>query len=71
MENKFNVRSTRPFKLKDKPGRGGMMFDLEQTFGFKPARIIVQKVAGASNTFVLSAVLEQDPSLEIEKKGKK
>jgi hypothetical protein len=61
---KLNIRSTKVFKLKDKASRGGMMFDLKKTFGFTPARIIIQKVHGRNNEFTLSAVIEKDPLLE-------
>lgn len=64
MDDKINVRETAPFKLKDKAGRGGIMFDLVKTFGFIPARIIIRKVHGQSNTFTVSAVLENDPDIE-------
>lgn len=44
-------------KLKDKAGRGGVVFNLKKDFGFIPDRMIVQKVHGQSNTIVVSAVL--------------
>lgn len=53
----FPARTTRPFKLKDKSGRGGMVFNLKEVFGFIPDLIVIQKVAGEHDKFVLSAVL--------------
>jgi len=69
-EPTFNVRSTAPFKLKDKPGRGGMGFDLYQTFKFYPKKIIIQKVAGQHDKFILSAVVEKEDEIaKVAEKG--
>lgn len=51
------VRQTKPFKLKDKVGRQGVRLNLKQVFGFIPEEIIVSKVYGQSNCFVVNAVL--------------
>lgn len=58
--SQLQVKRTQSFKLKDRPNRGGIMFDLEKTFGFIPEKIIIQKVAGSNNTFILSAVKTDD-----------
>jgi hypothetical protein len=54
--DQYQVKRTAAFKLKDRPNRGGIMFDLMATFGFIPEKIIIQKVRNESNKFVLSAV---------------
>ena len=58
------VRSTRPIKLKDKSGRNYISLDLEKLFWFRPERIIIQKVQGETNRFIVHAVLTPE---EIEK----
>lgn len=47
-------------KLKDKPNRGGAKFNLKAIFGFQPDEIVIQKVHGQNNSFILSAVLTQE-----------
>jgi hypothetical protein len=71
--NQLQLRSTKPIKLKDRPGRGGLMIDLQATFGFIPKRIIVQKVHGENNKIVVSAVKEAEatPTKEGDKNGEK
>lgn len=59
MSNVQVIASPR-IKLKDKAGRGGVVFNLQKDFGFIPEKIIVQKVQGQSNTIVVSAVLTQE-----------
>lgn len=51
------LRSTVPFKLKDKEGRDWKAFDLKAQFGFLPETILVSKLHGKNNIIVLSAVL--------------
>ena len=53
------ARSTDPIKFKDKAGRGGILFDLKKTFGFLPEKVHFQKVHGANNTFIVSALLTE------------
>lgn len=55
-KDKIAVIQSASFKLKDKPGRGGMLFDMKKAFGFVPDKVIVQKVTGKHDTFVLCAV---------------
>lgn len=62
----LQVKSTTPIKLKDKAGRGGIRIRLREVFGFLPEEVIIQKVAGSSNTFILSALLTHE-ELEKEK----
>ena len=62
------VLSLEPFKLKDKAGRGGVIYDLESTFGFLPKQIGIQKVQGKHDTYILSAVLTPE---QIEKDKKR
>jgi hypothetical protein len=59
----YNVKSTVPFKLKDKVGRGGIGFDIYKTFGFYPKTIIIQKVTGQHDKFILSAVVEKEDEI--------
>lgn len=65
----LQLQSTPPMKLKDRVGRGGMQFNLLQTFGFVPEEIVVQKVQGRNNVIVVSAVLT-DKQLHREEKRK-
>jgi hypothetical protein len=53
----YPARSYRPVKLKDKPGRGGVFFNLKNTFGFVPEIVVIQKVWGEHDKFVFSAIL--------------
>ena len=66
----YNVKSTVPFKLKDRVGRGGIGFHLYKTFGFYPKTIIIQKVHGQHDKFVLSAVVEKEDEIaKVAEKG--
>lgn len=44
-----------PFKLKDKLGRSTLQIDLEKVFGFIPRKILIDKVIGQANTFMVVA----------------
>jgi hypothetical protein len=69
-KNELNIRSTVPFHLKDGKGKAAVMFDLFQTFKFYPKQILIQKVAGQNNRFILSAVIEDEVAIEeLSKKG--
>lgn len=69
-KDSFNAKSTPAFKLKDKPGRGGIGFDLYKTFGFFPRKIIIQKVIGEHDKFILSAIIEEEDKIEkVAEKG--
>lgn len=73
VEDMSNVQviASPKIKLKDKAGRGGVVFNLVKDFGFVPEKIIVQKVQGQSNMIVVSAVLTQEMlDKEIAKKKK-
>jgi len=67
----IRVRSTVPFKLKNKTDRDWRAFNLESTFGFLPETIIISKPRGMNNVIVLSAVLQNgrwvDTKEEMEK----
>jgi hypothetical protein len=65
----LDVRSTIPFKLKDKEGRNLYMIDLYETFKFFPKKILIKKVPGQNNVVVISAVLE--PGIVEEKTAEK
>lgn len=56
----IQVKTTDPFHLKDKAGKGGIVFDFKKLFGFIPEQIILQKVHGMNNRFVMSAVLTEE-----------
>lgn len=66
----LKVQSTRPIKLKDKAGRGGVQFNLKRDFGFVPEEIMIQKVAGSNNTIVVSAIVPQEVLLKEQAKEK-
>lgn len=65
----MKVQSTKPIKLKDKPGRGGVQFNLKRDFGFVPEEIMIQKVAGQNNTIVVSAIVPQKVLLKEKEKA--
>jgi hypothetical protein len=56
----IQVRSTPPFKLKDKESRRYQGINLVKQFGFVPETIIIEKVQGYNNTIVVRAVLTKD-----------
>lgn len=60
MSDMLQVKSTPVIKLKDRPNRGGVRFNLLTDFGFVPDEIIIQKVAGSNNSFIVSAVLTKE-----------
>lgn len=61
------VKNTYPFKLKDHPlGRNYRVIPLENTFGFIPEVIIIEKLKGQNNWLFVRAVMTKD-ELEKEK----
>jgi hypothetical protein len=58
-ENKFKVKSTPAFKLKDRNGRDVQFIDLKKQFGFIPDVICIQKVKGSNNGMMVHAVLTE------------
>ena len=56
-DNKISLQSTIPIKLKDKPNRDYVRFNLIKSFGFTPEEMIVEKVRGKNNTIVVHALL--------------
>ena len=73
----LRVRSSTPFKLKDKPDRQFMPIHLMKKFGFVPEIVIIEKVRGSNNGLVVRAVLtpeeikKEDVELAKQKKEKK
>jgi len=73
----IRVRTTHPFKLKDKDKKHYFPIHLEKMFGFVPEVIIVEKVPGENNTMIVRAVMtekaikkeEDDKKLIIEPKS--
>ena len=58
-EPDIRIRSTIPFKLKDRKGRNYQAFNLFTQFGFLPETIIISKEQGGFR-LVLSAILTKD-----------
>jgi hypothetical protein len=57
LEKKSKLRSTVPFKLKDKNERNWKAFNLKTQFGFIPEVIIISKFPRKNNIIILSAVV--------------
>lgn len=66
----IRIRSTIPFKLKDKKGRQYKAFNLFTQFGFLPETIIITKEQGNHRIF-LSAVLTKEEMAKEDKLKKK
>ena len=66
-DKELRVKTSAPFKLKDKAGRNFMPVHLVRNFGFVPEIIIIEKVRGESNRLIVRAVLTPQ---EIEKEDK-
>lgn len=47
-------------KLKDKPGKGGLVIDCIKSFGYLPTKLVIQKVSGENNKIVIQAVNDND-----------
>lgn len=56
----YDLVTSEPFKLKDKPQRQYQMIDLVKQFGKVPEVIIVEKVKGMNNTLVVKAFVKKD-----------
>lgn len=69
-EPDIRIRSTIPFKLKDKKGRQYKAFNLFTQFGFLPETIIITKVQGNQRIY-LSAVLTKKEMAKEDKLKKK
>ncbi len=65
-EPDIRIRSTIPFKLKDKTGRQYKAFNLFKQFGFLPETVIITKVQGNQRIF-LSAVLTKEEMVKEDK----
>ena len=65
----MQVKNTYPFKLKDKPGRQYQPINLKEMFGFVPEVIMIEKLRGENNRFIVRAVLTKE-ELEKEKQLK-
>lgn len=71
MPQDIKVKSTIPFKLKDKDDRNWKAFNLKAQFGFTPESIIISKPWGMNNKFILSAVMPKEEIAKREKPEKK
>lgn len=67
-DEKVQVKSTNPLKLKDKDGRRGLKIDFMRDFGFIPDVLYIEKVYGQNNAFILSVTV---PAEKPAVKGKK
>ncbi len=56
----IRVKSTPPFKLKDKAQRYFQIINLKKQFGFIPEVIIVEKVKRETNKIIIRAVLTEE-----------
>lgn len=56
-DDSVRVKTTPPFKLKDKQGRNWQGINLLKQFGFLPETIIVEKLPGVTNGLIVRAVL--------------
>jgi ribosomal protein L19 len=65
--DEIRVRTTPVFKLKDRPTRYFVGINLKKQFGFLPEVIIIEKVRGSNNAFLVRAVMTKE---EIEKENK-
>jgi len=63
---KIKIRSTIPFKLKDRQDRNWKAFNLMSQFNFLPETIIISKPHGQNNVFILSAVLTKEELAKIK-----
>ena len=60
----FDLVGTKPFKLKDRPANRRMqMIDLSM-FGVAPKRIIIEKVIGEHDTFVVRGFIPKRSIIE-------
>lgn len=64
----IRVKTTQPFKLKDKERRRFVVIKLKDQFGFIPETIIVEKVVGSHDTMVVRAVMTEDAIAEENKR---
>lgn len=54
------VKTTPPFKLKDRRGRSFQVINLQKQFGFLPETIVVEKIPGSNNGLIVRAILTPD-----------
>lgn len=67
----IRVKNTPVFKLKDKPRRKFVAINLQHEFGFIPETIIIEKIHGMSNTFVVRAILTPEEMKKDDERKKK
>lgn len=56
----IKLRSSLPFKLRDRNDRNIKIFDMKMEFGFVPEAVVISKLHGHNNTIILSAVLPKE-----------
>ena len=66
----IRVKSSPPFKLKDRPNRQFVRIRLSD-FGFMPEEIIIYKVPNSNNKFVINAILTPDEIKKQDEQMKK
>lgn len=59
IKDNLNIRTTPPFKLKNKPGHLYQIINIKKQFGFIPEAIVIECVPQLKNTFVVHAVVTE------------
>ena len=61
------VRSTPPFKLKQKDGRNIQGINIKRQFGFVPEVLIFERLMTGKNEFVVRALLTEKEAAKVQK----
>lgn len=64
----YDILGTKPFKLKNKPGRMYQIIDLKSQFGIMPELISVEKVIETNNTFIVRAFIPKKKDKKTKEK---
>ena len=66
-KEELRAKTTIPFKLKPKAGKQFQIISMKSQFGFMPDTIIVERLIGQKNMFVVRAIMTPE---EIKKENK-
>lgn len=67
-KTQIRVHNSPAFKLKDKERRNHVLINFQKDFGFIPEQIIIEKVKGYNNAFIVRAILTPE---EIKKEDER
>lgn len=60
----LQVKTSPPFRLKDRVGKNFQVMNIRKQFGFVPETIIIERMIGTKDVIVVRAVLTEDEKVK-------